>query len=503
MMKRLYFTLIVVLWVLPPVVLAAPGEVLISDATQECLDCHSEFHPGIVQDWHNSRHSKMTPQTALKADKLKRRMSGTSVPEALQNQVVGCAECHTLRAGAHSDTFEHNGYEIHLVVSPDDCATCHVTERTQFAKNLMAHAYKNLAENPLYQDLQRTILGETTVKDGKIRFSPANGLTRAEACFYCHGTRLELSGYETRDTVAGELEFPIISGWPNQGVGRVNLDGSRGACSACHSRHHFSIEMARKPYTCKECHAGPDVPAFKVYSASKHGNIFSAMNSTWNFTAVPWTIGTDFSAPTCAACHISLLVNAGGEVVNPRTHQMNDRLGWRIFGLIYAHPYPKEPDTTTIRNRAGLSLPTDFDGGFAKDYLIGPEAQEIRQQTMQNTCLNCHSTAWVKGHFVRLDNAIQTSNAKVLTATGLVSRAWESGYAQGPGQKGSPFDEFIERRWSDAWLFHANNIRFVSAMAGGGDYGVFEDGRYPLTNALLDMQSWLETRDMMSTAKKK
>ena len=503
MMKRFYFTVIVVLWVLASVVLAAAGEAPISDATQECLDCHSEFHPGIVQDWHNSRHSKMTPQNALKADKLKRRMSGTSVPEALQNQAVGCAECHTLRAGAHSDTFEHNGYEIHLVVSPDDCATCHVTERTQFAKNLMAHAYKNLAENPLYQDLQRTILGETTVKDGKIRFSPANGLTRAEACFYCHGTRLEVTGYETRDTDAGELEFPIISGWPNQGVGRVNLDGSRGACSACHSRHHFSIEMARKPYTCKECHAGPDVPAFKVYSASKHGNIFSAMNSTWNFTAVPWTIGTDFSAPTCAACHISLLVNAGGEVVNPRTHQMNDRLGWRIFGLIYAHPYPKEPDTTKIRNRAGLSLPTDFDGGFAKDYLIGPEAQEIRQQTMQNTCLNCHSTAWVKGHFVRLDNAIQTSNAKVLTATGLVSRAWESGYAQGPGQKGSPFDEFIERRWSDAWLFHANNVRFVSAMAGGGDYGVFEDGRYPLTNALLDMQSWLETRDMMSTAKKK
>jgi hypothetical protein len=182
---------------------------------------------------------------------------------------------------------------------------------------------------------------------------------------------------------------------------------------------------------------------------------------------------------------------------------MNDRLGWRIFGLIYAHPYPKEPDTTKIRNRAGLSLPTDFDGGFAKDYLISPELQKIRQQTMQNTCLNCHSTTWVKSHFVRLDNAIQTSNAKVLTATGLVSRAWDSGYAQGPGQKGSPFDEFIERRWSDAWLFHANNVRFVSAMAGGGDYGVFEDGRYPLTNALLDMQSWLETRDMMSTAKKK
>jgi len=33
------------------------------------------------------------------------------------------------------------------------------------------------------------------------------------------------------------------------------------------------------------------------------------MHSSWDFTAVPWTIGKDFNAPTCAACHISLLVN--------------------------------------------------------------------------------------------------------------------------------------------------------------------------------------------------
>ena len=95
--------------------------------------------------------------------------------------------------------------------------------------------------------------------------------------------------------------------------------------------------MARKPYTCKECHAGPDVPAFKVYSASKHGNIFSSMGESWNFGAVPWTVGKDFTAPTCAACHVSLLVNTDGEVVTERTNQMNNRIPWRIFGLIYAN----------------------------------------------------------------------------------------------------------------------------------------------------------------------
>jgi hypothetical protein len=498
MMKQFWFTLIGAVWVLTYVASPVTADLQISDATQECLDCHIEFHPGLVQDWRNSRHARMTPKKALTVDKLKKRMSSTSVPEVLQNRVVGCAECHTLRPGSHSDTFEHNGYDIHVVISPEDCGVCHVTERTQYAKNVMAHAYGNLAENPLYQDLQRNILGKSTLQEDRVHFSPANDLTRSEACYYCHGTRLEVTGWETRDTDVGELEFPIIKGWPNQGVGRVNLDGSLGACSACHTRHHFSIEMARKPYTCKECHTGPDVPAFKVYAASKHGNIFSAMNSSWNFTQVPWTIGTDFSAPTCAVCHISLVVNPDDVVISQRTHQMNDRLEWRIFGLIYAHPQPKEPDTSKIRNKAGLSLPTDFDGGFARDYLISPEEQKRRRQSMQNTCLNCHNTYWVRNYFERLDNTIRTSNATVLTATGLLRRAWKKGYAQGPEQKGSPFDEFIERRWSDAWLFYANNVRFASAMAGGGDYGVFADGRYPLVNTILDMQNWLNTQEIIS-----
>ena len=66
------------------------------------------------------------------------------------------------------------------------------------------------------------------------------------------------------------------------------------------SDYCFSIEMARKPSTCKECHVGPDVPAAKVYASSKHGNIYSAMHKTWDFEAVPWKIGEDFTAPTCA-----------------------------------------------------------------------------------------------------------------------------------------------------------------------------------------------------------
>ena len=99
---------------------------------------------------------------------------------------------------------------------------------------------------------------------------------------------------------------------------------------------------------------------------------------------------------------------------------------------------------------------------------------------------------------ITLDNTIAASNETVLTATQQMQTIWKKGYAQGDGHGNSMFDEYIERRWCDAWLLYANNIRFVSAMAGGGDYGVFEDGRYHLTKTVMDLQDWLNTRDLIA-----
>jgi hydroxylamine dehydrogenase len=472
----------------------ASAEAAMSSATQECIDCHASIHPGIVEDWKAGRHALMTPRAAMQVQGPNRRVSSPQVPEKLLDASVGCAECHTLRPEAHADTFEHNGYRIHVVVSPDDCAVCHAEERAQYAENIMASAHGNLKNNTLYNDLERTILGKAERKGGGLHFSPGDPLTQAEGCYYCHGTRLEYAGTEQRDTDYGEMEFPLIKGWPNQGVGRINLDGSHGSCTSCHTRHRFSIATARKPYTCKECHAGPDVPAYKVYAASKHGNLFSSKAGQWNFDAVPWTVGKDFSAPTCAVCHISQVADTDGQVVSRRTHRMSDRLGWRIFGLIYAHPQPKSPDTTLIRNKSGLPLPTDLDGTPAADFLIGPEEIGKRRANMQAGCLACHSTSWVRGHFERLDHTIGVTNAQVRTATSLIETIWKKGYAKGPAQGASPFDEYIERRWCETWLFHANGIRFASAMGGGGDYGVFEDGRYQLSRTMMEMQDWIQNR---------
>jgi hypothetical protein len=475
--------------------LSHSAEIPISEATAECLVCHEIIHPGIVEDWRKSNHANITPKQAIAVGGLARKISSTSVAEKLQGNVVGCAECHTLRPDAHADTFEHNGYRVHIVVSPNDCQTCHAEESNQFKNNLMSHAYGNLTDNPVYQALEHSILAQTTRKDGLVVLNQADTKTKEEACYYCHGTKLEVIGSETRETeIAGELTFPRIKGWPNQGVGRINLDGSRGSCSACHTRHTFSIEMARKPYTCKECHIGPDVPVVKVYESSKHGNIFSAMNKSWNFTAVPWTIGKDFSAPTCAVCHISLLVNTEGEVVAKRSHQMNNRIPWRLFGLIYAHPHPIDPNTSIIRNNDGLPLPTDFNGEFAKKYLINAEEQKSRKQSMQKICLNCHDQDWVDGHWERFKNTIQQTNSDTLTATNIMLEIWQNGLAQGLAQEGNPFDEFIEKKWSDTWLFYANTIRFASAMAGGGDYGVYANGRYHFIQSIMEMHDWLDIR---------
>ncbi|MCJ7830841.1 MAG: hydroxylamine oxidase [Desulfobacterales bacterium] len=469
----------------------AAAETPISAETEECLSCHATLHPGIVEDWQRSRHARSTPLKAREAKGLALKVSTADIPQNLQRVSVGCAECHTLNAESHADTFEHAEQRVHVVVSPRDCAVCHAVEAKQYTRNIMSHARKNLTDNPVFQDLERTVIGSPVYREGKLTFTPPDESTRAEACFYCHGTRLSVVGTEVRETDAGEMEFPRIEGWPNQGVGRVNLDGSLGACSACHTRHAFSIEMARKPYTCKECHVGPDVPAFKVYESSKHGNLFSTFNGTWNFRPVPWTVGADFTAPTCAACHISLLVNTDGAMVAQRTHEMGNRLSQRIFGLIYAHPYPQNPDTTLIRNRDGLPLPTDLTGGYASEYLIGETTQKERRKAMQAICLTCHDTSWVQGHWQRYDNSVRQTNAATQTATLLMGEIWQRGGALGLAAGGSLFDEALEKKWCDIWLFYSNTVRFAAAMAGGGDFGVFADGRYQLAQRIAELDHWL------------
>ncbi len=465
----------------------------ISNDTQVCIGCHAPAHPGIVAGWEKGRMARVTPMAARSMVSKKRRVSFEEVPDRLARVVVGCAECHTLNPEKHKDTFEHNGFQVHVVVTPEDCATCHPVEVQQYGRNIMSHAHGNLQNNLVYRGLTESVNGAHSLAGTRVSIRPGNEQTDADSCLYCHGTVVEVKGTEARETNHGEMTFPVLSGWPNQGVGRINPDGSMGSCAACHTRHQFSIEMARKPNTCSECHKGPDVPAYPVYEVSKHGNIYSALGKgkTWDFNAVPWTVGKDFTAPTCAVCHVSLIVSEEGDVVADRTHQMNDRAAWRLFGLIYAHPHPKSPDTTTIKNKAGLPLPTELTGEPVAEYLIDAEEQDKRRKNMQSICLACHSQGWVDGQFARMENTVQTTNEMTLAATQILLSAWDKGAAKGLAQKDSIFNEAIEKKWVEQWLFFANSTRFASAMMGA-DYGVFANGRWYMSKNVLEMSDWLE-----------
>jgi hypothetical protein len=187
---------------------------------------------------------------------------------------------------------------------------------------------------------------------------------------------------------------------------------------------------------------------------------------------------------------VSLLVGADNEVIAERTHQMNNRIAWRLFGIVYAHPHPRSPNTSIIRNRAGLPLATELTGEPANDYLIDADEQKERRQTMKRVCLSCHGSGWVEGHFDRLENTIKTTNEMTLTATKILLSAWEKGAAKGLAEKDSIFNEAIERKWTEQWLFYANSIRLASAMAGA-DYGVFDNGRWYLSKNIHEMLDWL------------
>ena len=467
-----------------------PSATPLSEETQECLDCHRSYTPGIVEDWLTGRHASMTPEVAIQKPALERRVSSDSIPQALLPVAVGCYECHSLNPSAHGDNFEHFGYQINVVVTPGDCKTCHLAEAEQYSDSKKAHALDILQKNPVYNNLVETITSLKDVDDNKIVHLQASDNAKWETCYACHGTRVGVGGLKQVSTILGEIEVPDLANWPNQGVGRVNPDGSQGACTACHPRHSFSIEIARKPYTCAQCHLEPDVPGYNVYKESKHGNIFNSKEKEWSWDNVPWIVGRDFRAPTCASCHNSLLVTADEEQIVSRTHDFGKRLWVRILGAIYSHPQPKSGKTYEIKNKDDLPMPTTFTGELASEYLIDEKEQMLRQTEMRKVCQTCHGTSWVGGHFAKFDNTIVESDKMVLASTKLLLEAWNKGLAD----QSNPFDEAIEQKWIAQWLFYANSLRYASAMSGP-DYAAFKLGWWELTRNLQTMKELIELKE--------
>lgn len=464
--------------------LAAPAAPL-STESELCASCHEGVHPGLVGDWRASRHAVTSPAMGLAKPPLERRVTSNDIPAALRDVAVGCYECHSLNTADHADRFEHFGYEINVVVTPRDCAVCHRDEADQYAESKKAWALDNLTENPVFHGLSQAATRSLVVADGQVRPGESSLHAREGTCYACHGTEVRVTGQRTLPSEFGEITVPELSGWPNQGVGRHNPDGSRGACTSCHPRHGFSLKVARGGQTCSQCHLEPDVPAWDVWRESKHGNLALTDGDAYDWTAVPWVPGRDFRAPTCATCHSSLLAAPDGRVLAERTHDFGDRLWVRLFGLPYAHPQPSTPRTFELRNADGQPLPTTFLNLPAAG-LIDAEQQASRRGTMRAVCVSCHSQRWADNHFAGLDRTVAETNQMTLAATTLMQSIWQSGRAD-PADR---FDEPIERRWAESWLFSGNSIRYAAAMSGP-DYAAFKNGWWKLTGELAELRAFV------------
>jgi hypothetical protein len=88
-----------------------------------------------------------------------------------------------------------------------------------------------------------------------------------------------------------------------------------------------------------------------------------------------------------------------------------------------------------------------------------------------------------------------------MAATRLIEEAWASGLVLNHEKGGNPFDDFPEKLWTNTWLLYSNTIRFSAAMAGGGDYSVFADGRYQLMRSVAELQDWLTARKAVQKPK--
>lgn len=238
----------------------------LSRATKDCLKCHDNKTPALVAQWHNSKHYKNN---------------------------FGCYECHRAEHG-DKDAFIHGGYTISVIVSPKDCANCHMLVVKAFSASVHAAAY-----DPVTGSVGKLVggflLGNNELKTAA--FPKGASAANANGCWKCHGCEVKVGQNGKLDPAT----------WPNTGIGRINPDRSKGSCSACHPGHVFSATLARRPEMCKQCHAGgASLYEYGIYMQSRHGVNYAIDKGSMNLDFSPWVAGVNYTAaPTCATCHMT------------------------------------------------------------------------------------------------------------------------------------------------------------------------------------------------------
>jgi hydroxylamine dehydrogenase len=378
----------------------------LSPESEQCVACHQSSTPGVVEQWRSSAHAK---------------------------KGVDCYSCHRAEASDPA-AFDHYGIKIAVIVTPNYCARCHADEVKQFEKSHHARAAQFIGSLD-------NMLGE--IVEG--------GPAASNGCRQCHGSEVKYLG-------GGKFDAAT---WPNSGIGRVNPDGSKGSCAACHGRHSFSSAQARQPENCGKCHMGPDHPQIEIYTESKHGIQFRANIAKMNLDANPWIVGKDYSAaPTCATCHMSATSN------QKVTHDVGDRISFTLRPVI----------TTHLEN------------------------WESRRAAMQDVCLNCHATGWVQNFYKQYEDTIELYNEKFAKPAKSIMDKLYAAKKLTP----TPFDEKIEWIYYELWHHEGRRARMGTAMMGP-DYtqwhGFYEVAKHFYTEFIPEAERLLPgvTADVMKS----
>jgi len=370
----LHFITIIVLasGALPRASAQAAGGLAVSKQSQACIACHQqEATPLIYQQWSSSEHA---------------------------NAGIGCYECHKADR-SRSEAFEHNGYTIAVLVGPKQCGTCHAKEVQQFEGSHHAKAGQILGS--LDNVLGDFVEGEQASVMG---------------CQKCHGSTVK---------PAADGKFDPKT-WPNEGIGRINPDGSLGSCSVCHSRHSFSVAVAREPESCGYCHLGPDHPHIEIYNESKHGVTYRAFLTKMNLGSRTWVLGKDYNAaPTCTTCHM------GATTSLPNTHDVGTRTSWNL-----------RPEVA----------------------FLTPGWQQKRAE-MKQVCSNCHAGDWTDNFYLQYDALVIMSNDKFfIPAKDVMTKLAAAGKITKV-----PFDVPIKWTYYELWHHQGRRSRMGASMMGN-DY---------------------------------
>lgn len=331
-----------------------------SAAGEVCLTCHREVTPGIYNQWSES---------------------------AMGQAGVNCYDCHRAEKN-DPDAFEHKEM-ISIVVTPKDCSRCHEKEFKEFTSSPHADAVKTM--NSFDNFFGKAIWGTAAERTG---------------CIPCHGSTLKM-----QKTGEGKLD-PAT--WPNTGIGRINLDKSKGSCSACHTRHMFSREQARRPDTCGRCHTGPDNPQIEIYSGSKHGIMYKAFHDRMNMDKRRWKAGQDyFQGPTCASCHMGavppqMVVKDADQRLEEALRSVISGADKKDFEALLPPPTDKKIHYGSSHD-IGLRLSWNLSLPISKKH----DDWEEKRQLMQSVCTQCHGENFIQQFYVQYDAFVDHFNKRI------------------------------------------------------------------------------------------